>query len=198
MLTKGRTVNSSSPEASNEWYRSPSDLSVSPIHTHFLLLPWLLHLSIYLYWQCFKGICSLLVNVITERQICDADSEASLTSLTSWEFTQFLWQNQPVRFKVFFFPTFFLCLFLSLSAHAQVLFYDMFTSTVAVFFIKLKQLINQLVDWLFWQMDNCFSFFKQKSQTFSGSDKLWGFSAFLCPNFGLLDKKAICWHHLGL
>lgn len=49
------------------------------------------------YWQCFKGICSL--NVITGRQIGDADNEACLTCLSSRE----LEQNQPVRFVFGFF-----------------------------------------------------------------------------------------------
>lgn len=48
-----------------------------------------LHLSIHPSWQCFKGICSFLMNVIKARKICDADSVASLTSTVSWEFAQF-------------------------------------------------------------------------------------------------------------
>lgn len=45
--------------------------------------------SIHPSWQCFKGICSFLMNVIKARKICDADSMASLTSPVSWEFAQF-------------------------------------------------------------------------------------------------------------
>ena len=47
LLTKASSREDSSLEGSNEWYRSPSDLSVSTIYTHLLLLPWLLHLSIH-------------------------------------------------------------------------------------------------------------------------------------------------------
>lgn len=38
------------------------------------------------------------MNVITGREICDADSEASLTSPASWELTQFLSQKQSDSF----------------------------------------------------------------------------------------------------
>ena len=71
------------------------------IPTFYCCHGYCIHLSIYPYWQCFKGICSLLVNVITRRQICDADSEASFTSLTNWEFTLFCHRTR--QSVIFFF-----------------------------------------------------------------------------------------------
>lgn len=68
------------------------------VPTHYCCHGYCIYLSIYPYWQCFKGICSLLVNVITWRQICDADTEVSLTSPTNWEFILFLSQTPSPSF----------------------------------------------------------------------------------------------------
>lgn len=42
-----------------------------------------IRLSIYPSWQCFKGICSFLMNVIKAREMCDADSGGSFSHIFS-------------------------------------------------------------------------------------------------------------------
>lgn len=64
------------------------------IHIFYCCHGYCFHLSIHPFWQGFKGICSLLVNVIK-----GCWSVMQIVRLLSWEFSQFLSWNSFISFS---------------------------------------------------------------------------------------------------
>lgn len=64
------------------------------MHIFYCCHGYCFHLSIHPFWQGFKGICSLLVNVIK-----GCWSVMQIVRLLSWEFSQFLSRNRFISFS---------------------------------------------------------------------------------------------------